>query len=508
MTLRARLIVALLAMALLPTAAFTVFTLDQLGQSTQRWIRPGVDRALENAVETTKVSLVKLEALCRREAEHWALEWRGAGPRTESMAAMRDALREDGLDYLQIYRREGAGWVAEENVAPTSVIVPTWPELGGAIDSALAADHVVRSPHGALAGVALLPDGRAAVTGVWVPPGFFTDIENVVQGRAFYRRLGVVVDVQRGYVWLLVIGLGLALSVLAIAIATLLARGMSRPIRDLSSALERVAAGDLSARIAPAGAREFRRLGDSFNTMTGHLEEAQIALREAAREAAWREVARRLAHEFKNILTPMALSLHRLERRADAVPEAEREPVRESLKALERGVEQMSRLSEQFSQYARLPDPRFEVLDLVEVARGAAAMVDPAPQRIELHDGGRIAVRGDTLLLSRAIHNLVINACEASPPDSVVEVRTRAEGPLAIVEVLDRGAGVPEALRDRLFEPYVSTKKRGSGLGLALVRDIALQHAGSISLEERSGGGTCARLALPLAEETRETENA
>ena len=508
MTLRARLILALLAMALLPTAAFTIFTLDQLGQSTQRWIRPGVDRALESAVETTRVTLVKLEALCRSQAAHWAKEWRGASPGNEGTPAMRDALRDGGLDYLQIYRRDGPRWVAEANVAPTNVIVATWPELSAAIDSALAADHVVRSPHGALAGVARLPDGRAAVAGVWVPPGFFADIERVARGRDFYRRLGVVVDVQRGYVWLLVIGLGLALSVLAIGIATLLARGMSRPIRDLSSALERVAAGDLSARIAPAGAREFRRLGGSFNTMTGRLETAQAALREAAREAAWREVARRLAHEFKNILTPMALSLHRLERRSDAVPEPEREPVRESLQALARGVEQMTRLSEQFSQYARLPDPRFEVLDLGEVARGAASMHDPAPLRIELHDGGPFAVRGDTLLLSRAIHNLIINACEASPPDAVVEVRTRAEGPLAIVEVLDRGAGVPEALRARLFEPYVSTKKRGSGLGLALVRDIALQHAGSVSLEDRSGGGTCARLALPLVEETRETEKA
>src|SRR5258705_11693012 len=124
----------------------------------------------------------------------------------------------------------------------------------------------------------------------------------------------------------------------------MLASGMSRQKCDISTAVERVAAGDLSARIAPAGAQEFRRLGVSFNTMTARLEAAQNALREAAREAAWREVARRLAHEFKNILTPMALSLHRLEGRADAGPEAAREPVGHGLEAAEAGGAQTAAL--------------------------------------------------------------------------------------------------------------------------------------------------------------------
>jgi nitrogen fixation/metabolism regulation signal transduction histidine kinase len=497
MTLRARLIVALLAMALLPTAAFTVFTLDQLGRSTERWFRPGVDHALESAVETTKTSLTKLESLTRREAVRWAALWPAASDEDGGIQAVRDELRDGGLDFLMIYRRVGGQWRAEARVPPTGVIVPGWPELGNSLDAALQSDQIVRAPDGALAGVALLDDGRAAVAGVWVPRGFYEDVDRVVQGMSFYRRLGVVVDVQRQYVWLLVGGLGLALAALAIGIATRLAREMSQPLRDLSGALERVAGGDLAVRLAPRGADELRRLGESFNTMTARLDEARGALRAAEREAAWREVARRLAHEFKNILTPMALSLHRLTRRAEAVPEGERGAVRESLGALSRGVEQMTRLSEQFSQYARLPDPRFETLDLAELARAAAALHEPETARVTVVDDGRLPVRGDTLLLSRAIHNLLINACEASPRGGDVELVTHADGADAVLEVRDRGTGVPAALKEHLFEPYVSTKKRGSGLGLALVRDIAVQHGGRAALEDRDGGGAVARLVLP-----------
>jgi signal transduction histidine kinase len=163
-------------------------------------------------------------------------------------------------------------------------------------------------------------------------------------------------------------------------------------------------------------------------------------------------------------------------------------------------VDQLARLAEQFSQYARLPDPRLERLDLSEVARTAAGMQEPGGVTVEVHAGDALPVQGDSLLLSRAIHNLVLNACEASPRGGRIELRTFADGGRAVLEVLDRGPGVPGELLARVFEPYVSTKKRSSGLGLSLVRDITTQHGGTVTLENRDGGGACARLSLPLLE--------
>ncbi|MGH7743166.1 MAG: sensor histidine kinase, partial [Candidatus Eiseniibacteriota bacterium] len=232
--------------------------------------------------------------------------------------------------------------------------------------------------------------------------------------------------------------------------------------------------------------------GEAFNAMAERLEAAMAALRRAEREAAWREVAQRLAHEFKNILTPMSLSLHLMARDA-----ARSGDDAEARGALERGVAHLGRLAEQFSQYARLPEPRLERLELAALARSAAGGA------VRISADAPVEVAGDSLLLSRAIHNLVLNANEAGGSEgagaAAVEVRVAREGNRAVLEVLDRGAGIPAEIRARIFEPYVSSKQRGSGLGLALVRDIAGQHGGEVKLEPREGGGTRARLELPLA---------
>jgi two-component system nitrogen regulation sensor histidine kinase NtrY len=228
--------------------------------------------------------------------------------------------------------------------------------------------------------------------------------------------------------------------------------------------------------------------------MAEGLESARHAVQEAEREAAWRDVARKLAHEFKNMLTPMRLSLQMLETEIDALPADRRETSRRGLEAALGEVAHLDRLAEQFSQYARLPEPSLEPLDLAEVARAVADLEGAAVSV----SGGTAPVRGDRMLLTRAAHNLVRNAREAGPAGATVEVRTAVEDGRAVIEVLDRGPGLPEDQRARAFEPYVSTKKRGSGLGLSLVRDIARRHGGVASLEPRDGGGLRARLLLPL----------
>jgi nitrogen fixation/metabolism regulation signal transduction histidine kinase len=500
-SLRARLTIALIALALLPTAVYTVFTLDQLGRSAERWFRPGVNRALTDALEVTQTTLARVEAVALSQADALADRF-PEGPRSEpERAAMRVALRAAGLDFIQVYRRANGRWVLREQFTPPGILAPGAPDLGAGLGASLDSGRVVHSTQGALA--ALAPIGRegALAVGIWVPPDFFAQVEDVGLGASRYGQLGVLVALQREYVWILVSLLVVVLVLLAIALAAALARGMSRPLAELTAAFERVAAGDLAARIRPGGARELRTLGEGFNAMTAGLEAARDSLKTAEREAAWREVARRLAHEFKNVLTPMSLSLHRLGTRVERVPEDQRVAVRDSLAALSRGVDQMARLAEQFSQYARLPDPRFEPLDLTETTRAAAAMHEHEGVQVAIEPGPPLMVRGDSLLLSRAIHNLLLNACEASPAGSRVEVRTFAAEAQAVLEILDQGPGVPAELGNRVFEPYVSTKKRSSGLGLALVRDIATQHQGEVTLDNREAGGARARLSLPLLEE-------
>jgi nitrogen fixation/metabolism regulation signal transduction histidine kinase len=500
-SLRARLVVALLALALLPTAIFTLFTLVELDRATQRWFRPGVDRALESAQQVSRTALTRMEATALSTAEAWAArlppgrldaEWRGR---------VRAGLRDSGLDFFQLYHRTRGRWERLEQLLPAGVIRARDADLGAGLDAALAGDRLLRSPPGVLAAAAGSDSSHTVVVGMWVPPDFFPDVERVAEGRSAYSRLGVMVDVQRPVTWLLVAALVLLLAALALVLAQALAWPIARPLSELSAALDRVAAGDLSVRVAPRGARELRALGQAFNATTERLEEARAALAQAEREAAWREVARKLAHEFKNILTPLQLSLQLLEGEVADLPPARQADARANLAAALDEAGQLGRLADQFSQYARLPEPRFEPVDLSQVARSAAGRPMCEGVSVAFEPGEPVPVHGDGVLLARAVHNLVLNACEASPAGSTVEILARREGGRAVLEVLDRGPGLPADLAGRLFEPYVSTKRRGSGLGLSLVRDIARQHHGSVVLEDREGGGARARLVLPLAGE-------
>ncbi|HYM80811.1 MAG TPA: ATP-binding protein [Candidatus Limnocylindria bacterium] len=505
MTLRTRLFLAFLALALVPTAILSLFTLDRLDRAIALWNPRGVELTLESALEVSKTAGARMEATAAAQAQDWALALPPESLTTARRTGIRAGLRASGLDFVQLYRREGDRWRLIEEVLPEAVMNPEPLDLSSEIEEALRGEAIVRSNRGILAAVAPMENDHALTAGMRVPPSFFAQVQRVGEGIDFFRRFSVVRDVSRTYVLLLVAVLALALTGLAFWVARRLARSMTQPLLGLETALERVASGDLETRIEPAGATELRTLAQRFNAMTERLAAARAALAEAEREAAWREVARRLAHEFKNVLTPLSLSLHRLRRRSELVPPEEREAVRDSLAALTQGVADLTRLAEQFSQYARLPEPRFERLDLAELTRTAARQHEPERRTLDVRGGTEpLPVAGDRLLLSRAVHNLVLNALEASPPGGTVELRLALVGNEAVLEVLDRGSGVAPDVRDRVFEPYVSTKARGSGLGLALVREIVTQHGGTVTLVNRNDGGACARLAVPLMEDERE----
>jgi len=501
MTLRARLIVAFLGLALVPTALLTIFTLDRLGRAIDLWNPRGVDLTLDSALEVSQTALTRMETTVLAQARDWAV---ALPPESLSIArrtGVRAGLRAAGLDLMQLYRRDKGHWKLVEEVLPEGVLTPEPMDLSNAVAGALAGQPIVRSDRGVLAAIVPMEGDFALAAAMRVPPEFFTQVRRVGEGIGFYRRFSVVRDVSRTYTLLLVALLVLALTGAAIWVARTLAGGMTRPLRHLEAGLERVAGGDLDTRVAPEGPRELRTLAQQFNAMTERLADARSALAQAEREAAWREVARRLAHEFKNVLTPMSLSLHRLKRRAELVPEDERGPVRESLASLSEGVADLARLAEQFSQYARLPEPRLERCDLVELAVAAARQHEPEQGSVTATPvTSPLPVEADRLLLSRAVHNLILNALEASPDGAGVEVRLSKQEGRAVLEVLDRGTGLTPEVQARAFDPYVSTKARGSGLGLALVREIAAQHGGAVTLENREGGGARARLTLPLSE--------
>ena len=501
MTLRARLLLALLAMAVLPIAAFTLFTLDQLDRATARWFRPGVEHALGSALEVSRSSLTRVEAFAVGSAEQWAPLARGTlDPRERE--ALRRGLEASRLDFVQIYRRRGDAWELDEQVTPPAVLSTREPEFGERVGAALEGARVVRSEQGVLAGVALAEPGTAVAAGVWVPPDFFNQVAAVGEGVSRYRQLGVIVPIQRRYVWLLVSALVILLTLLAALFATFFARGFARPLRHLSEAISRVATGDLRTRVRPIGALEMRTLAGSFNQMAASLESARASLRQAEQEAAWRNAARQLAHELKQPLTAMSYALHRIQSRVERVPADDRAAVAESVETILHEVQDLATMTDRFARHARQEAPVFEPTDLAAIARNVAALHGPEALALEIEDRG-VRVSGDPVMLTRAVQNLVVNALEAAGERRPVEMRVEVRDGRGWIEVLDRGCGLPDGPVERLFEPDVSTKDRGSGLGLTLVRTVVREHGGGIALENREGGGVCARLWLPLAMELR-----
>jgi nitrogen fixation/metabolism regulation signal transduction histidine kinase len=238
---------------------------------------------------------------------------------------------------------------------------------------------------------------------------------------------------------------------------------------------------------------------------------------QAQRATAWAEVARRLAHEIKNPLTPIQLSAERLEMKVvAALPPEEAETLRRSTRTIVNQVSALKAMVDDFSDYARLPTPRLAPLELNGLLGEVLALYDDASvaslRRFLAPD--LPPVRADPMQVRQVIHNLLRNAQyavahrEDKQRPALIEVRTARVDDHVELSVSDTGGGFPEALMARIFEPYVTTKPRGTGLGLAIVKKIIDEHRGTIAIENLPGGGARVSILFPVAAQTLTTVRA
>ncbi len=222
----------------------------------------------------------------------------------------------------------------------------------------------------------------------------------------------------------------------------------------------------------------------------------------AQKVAAWREVARRLAHEIKNPLTPIQLSAERLRRHFSQAPAGTRDLVDECTTTIVGEVESLKGLVDEFSQFARMPAPRAVPTDVHALLDEALSLYRGLLAEIEIrthYEACLPKISIDPEQIRRVIHNLVDNAIEAMDRRGVIDIETRhdVKNNLVQVVVADNGPGIPAAEREKLFLPYYSTKQRGSGLGLAIVRRIVAEHGGSIDVTDNQPRGTRFAIELP-----------
>ncbi len=289
----------------------------------------------------------------------------------------------------------------------------------------------------------------------------------------------------------------------AAGLAVSMSRRISGPVRALTEATRRVAAGDFQASVSATTRDELQELVESFNRMAQDLEQQRRDLERTNRLAAWAEMARQVAHEVKNPLTPIQLAAEHLRRvYADGGADFAR-TLASCTETILKQVQTLRGIVTEFSSFARPPGPVLERLELTallqEVARSYRDVL-PSEVRLELLPGASPVVAADRRLLERALVNLVENALQAVGEKGAVRLRLREDGAgRAVIEVEDTGPGLDAEAKARIFEPFFSTKANGSGLGLALVKKIAEDHGGGVSIDSTPGGTTCARLWFPAA---------
>jgi two-component system, NtrC family, nitrogen regulation sensor histidine kinase NtrY len=309
-------------------------------------------------------------------------------------------------------------------------------------------------------------------------------------------------DRLTGLVRGLAFGFAAAVLVGAVLAAVLLSGRIARPVRELAEQSRRVAAGDPGAAVvAPAG-DEVGELARAFNAMTAELRTSRERLLQTERVAAWREMARRLAHELKNPLFPIQLSIETLRRAWDDPGGRERFAAlfRESSDTVLDELQSLRRIIEEFSEFARMPRPELKAVDVAAVVEQVLTLYQARAAGVNIEKdlaAGLGTVSADRALLARALGNLVANALDAMPEGGTLRVRAAPADGGVVIEVADTGPGLDEDQRTRLFTPYYTTKKGGTGLGLAIVQGIVSDHAGRIEARSVPGQGTTFSLYLP-----------
>ena len=297
-------------------------------------------------------------------------------------------------------------------------------------------------------------------------------------------------------------GLGIIFAVLA---SLWIAARISRPIEELARAAGQVAAGDWETRVDIRTMDEVGALARSFNNMTRQLAEQRERLVQTERVAAWRELARRLAHELKNPLTPLQITVENMVR-AKKLPKKQFDEVfKESTATLEAEIENLKTIVGRFSDFSKLPKPQALEMDAREAVRRVVKLYGPALEEKEIELGTSISaeplpILGDSELLHRALSNLVLNAMDAMPEGGTLTVSAVRAREMVRISVADTGAGLTPEECERLFTPYYTTKQHGTGLGLAIVQSVIADHNGTIAVENVEGGGARFVIGLPLAE--------
>ncbi|HKE20634.1 MAG TPA: ATP-binding protein [Kofleriaceae bacterium] len=491
--LQAKLVGVLLATALTPLLV-SAFLVDQIAEVAQNFASHEAER-LRQPLGEAQVVYMRLIETKKRMYRHMAEQLAQSAP-------VGAALRGEGTQGLV---DEARRLMAEE----PDLLRVTLHRSGGEV---LAEEKRARPGPDGPRRYREFPVSRPAADGAAVDLAFAADVELLDQHRQVGRILDdsqridqVRTSLPRSYRLGYIILVG-GVVVLVSATGILLARRLTGRIAALVSGTRRVASGDLDARVALSGRDELGELAGAFNRMVEDLKRDRQQILYLQRIGAWQDVARRLAHEIKNPLTPIQLAVQQLVSSYGGDDPRHEKMLADAAEIVGEEIRGLRRLVDAFSALGRLPPAEPRPLAMAQLADD----LGKEPQftgRLELTAPPEpVTVAGDRLLLRRLLTNLIengIHAGEAAGKSGRVAMRWSADHGrgTARITVDDEGGGVAAADRERIFEPYVTSKESGTGLGLAIAKKIALDHGGNLLVEGDAApsGGARFVLTVPLA---------
>lgn len=272
---------------------------------------------------------------------------------------------------------------------------------------------------------------------------------------------------------------------------------ITRPLARLLLATEQLKTGDFDLHVKESAYSPLNDLILAFNNMVSELNQSREKLLEAQKQTIWREMARAMAHEIKNPLTPIRLAAQRLEakhyERAENLPEV----LEKSMRIINEEVDNLQSLVTAFSGFAKMPEAKFISYDINKQLKEISDQYSDDAQIVLNLNMELEPILADTMQMKQVLVNLIQNAIQACPTDPYIEISSRLENEMMKIDIKDRGLGISESDQAKIFEPYFTTKKKGTGLGLAIVRRIIQQHGGDILVSSKLDEGSTFEINLP-----------
>jgi signal transduction histidine kinase len=289
--------------------------------------------------------------------------------------------------------------------------------------------------------------------------------------------------------------------------AFFIANSVTNPLSVIGAKLDAVELGKKNEPLIWANRDEIGELVDRYNHMIKELEDSSKKLARSQRESAWREMAKQIAHEIKNPLTPMKLNIQLLERVVNTNPEKAQKMVKRVSNTLIEQIDSLAHIASEFSNFAKMPTANNEFLDINELVSNAYSLFKEE-ENVQLYldmTATKCVIFADKTQIMRVLNNLLKNAIQAIPDDQpgIIKVQLAATSTTAILKVSDNGCGIPKAQEDDIFVPNFTTKSSGTGIGLAMSKTIVEMAKGQIYFESIEGKGTSFFVELPLAVEQK-----